>query len=84
MIENILLAVVALGYQSCWYEGHITDDDQIGAKMARILNIPSEYDLVCFLPIGIAESEPVPPKKKSFEERAWFQSFPAAVGADKP
>lgn len=28
-IENMLLAIVELGYQSCWYEGHITDDDRI-------------------------------------------------------
>ena len=25
-IENMLLAIVELGYQSCLYEGHITDD----------------------------------------------------------
>jgi nitroreductase len=54
-IENMLLAAVALGYQSCWYEGHITDTDAIGRKMADILGIPDEYELVCFLPIGIAE-----------------------------
>lgn len=75
-IENMLLAAVELGYQSCWYEGHITDDDNIGYKMAQILNVPDEYELVCFLPIGIAEEEPILPKKKPFEERAWFNSFP--------
>lgn len=48
--------------------------------MAEILNIPSDYDLVCFLLIGIAEDEAVTPKKKAFEERAWFNSFPAERG----
>ena len=76
-IENMLLAITALGYQSCWYEGHITDDDNIGRKMAGILGVPDEYDLVCFLPIGIAESQPKPPRKKAFDERAWFNCFPA-------
>lgn len=75
-IQNMLLTIVALGYQSCWYEGHITDDDKIGDKMARILNVPADYELVCFLPIGIAESTPALPRKKAFEERAWFNSFP--------
>ena len=75
-IENILLAALNLGYQSCWYEGHITDDDKICDKMAQILNVPDSYDLVCFLPVGIAESEPKGPRKKAFEERAWFNSFP--------
>ena len=74
-IQNMLLAIVELGYQSCWYEGHITDDDRICDKMAEILNVPKNYELVCFLPVGVAESEPVLPKKKAFEERAWFNSF---------
>ena len=77
-IENMLLAIVELGYQSCWYEGHITDDDRICDKMAEILNVPSDYELVCFLPVGIAEGEPSLPKKKPFEERAWFNSYPAS------
>lgn len=74
-IENMLLAIVGLGYQSCWYEGHITDEDKIGLKMARILGVPDEYELVCFLPVGIPEEEIKPPKKKAFEERAWFNGF---------
>ena len=74
-IQNMLLAIVALGYQSCWYEGHITDADRIGDKMARILGVPEEYELVCLLPVGVAAGEPVMPKKKAFEERAWFNGF---------
>ena len=74
-IENMLLAIVELGYQSCWFEGHITDDDRICDKIAKILNVPEEYDLVCVLPVGIAENEPLPPRKKEFSERAWFNSF---------
>ena len=74
-IENMLLTIVDLGYQSCWYEGHITDNDRIGDRMAEILNVPEEYELVCFLPVGIAESDPVPPRKKAFGERAWFNAF---------
>ena len=77
-IENMLLAIAALGYASCWYEGHITDEDRIGDQMARILGVPEEYELVCFLPVGIAQSLPTPPVKQNFEERAWFNAFPAA------
>ena len=75
-IENMLIAITALGYQSCWYEGHITDTDRIGAKMARILGAPEEYELVCFLPVGIAAEEVRPPRKKPFAARAWFNAFP--------
>lgn len=69
-IQNMLLTIVDLGYQSCWYEGHITDDDRICDKMAQILNVPADYEVVCFLPVGIAESDPVGPRKKPFEEWA--------------
>ncbi len=75
-IENMLLAITALGYQSCWFEGHITDDDRICDRMAQILHVPEDYELVCFLPVGIGEDVPAPPKKKAFSERAWFNSFP--------
>lgn len=75
-IENMLLAIVELGYQSCWYEGHITDEDKIGCQMAQILNVPDSYELVCVLPVGVAETEPVAPNKLSFEQRAWFNMFP--------
>ena len=74
-IENMLLAIVELGYQSCWYEGHITDEDRIGDQMARILGVPEGYELVCFLPVGVAKNVPTRPKKKAFEERAWFNGF---------
>ena len=76
-IENMLLAAVALGYQSCWYEGHITDEDRIGRKMADLLGVPEDYELVCFLPVGVAETEPGTPRKKPFGERAWFNAFPS-------
>ena len=74
-IENMLLTIVELGYQSCWYEGHITDEDRIGDRIAKILGVPNDYNLICILPVGIAIDEPVLPKKKDFEDRAWFNGF---------
>ena len=79
-IENMLLAITSLGYQSCWYEGHITDEDRISDRIAKILGVPEEYELVCILPVGIAESVPTVPKKLPFEERAWFNGFRTQSG----
>lgn len=74
-IENMLLAIVALGYQSCWYEGHITDLDQINHQLAKVLEVPADYEMVCILPVGKA-AEPISRvQKKSFEERAWFNGM---------
>lgn len=74
-IENMLLAIVELGYQSCWYEGHITDVDRICDKIAAIINVPEEYDVVCILPVGKAEDEFHAPSKKAFSERVRFNSW---------
>ena len=74
-IENMLLAAVSLGYQSCWYEGHITDDDRICDKIAAVLGVPEGYDVVCILPIGRALDEIKAPAKKPFEERVSFNHF---------
>ena len=74
-IENMLLTISALGYQSCWYEGHITDLDRIGDRLAKILGVPDGYELVCVLPVGKAEETPAAPKKLPFEQRAWFNGF---------
>ncbi len=74
-IQNMLLAIVALGYQSCWYEGHITDTDRIGDQMAQILGVPEEYELICLLPVGVAADPVTGPRKKPFEMRAWFNGF---------
>lgn len=74
-IENMLLAIVDLGYASCWYEGHITDADRINDKMAAILGVPGEYELVAFLPAGIPAEERNAVKKKAFSERVWLNAF---------
>lgn len=74
-IQNMLLAITALGYASCWIEGHITDTDRIGDKMAAILGVPEEYELVCFLPVGIPAGEIRSAKKQPLEERAWLNGF---------
>ena len=74
-IENMLLAVCALCYASCWYEGHITDDDRICDRLAGVLGVPEEYELVCVLPVGVPAEASRRPKKRPFAERAWFNGF---------
>jgi len=74
-IENILIAAVSMGYESCWVEGHITDADNIGRQMANVLGVPEEYELVCYLPIGKAIEPTQKPVKQPFSARAWFNGF---------
>lgn len=74
-IQNALLAIAALGYESCWVEGNITGSDQIGQKMAQILDVPKHLELVCYLPVGIPAEEGGHATKLPFEERAWFNGY---------
>ena len=74
-IENMLLAITALGYDTCWIEGQVTGPDKVGRKMADMLGVPKEYDLVCMLPVGVAAENSIRKEKLPFEERAWFNHF---------
>ncbi len=74
-IQNMLLAIVELGYESCWVEGHITDLDQTGRKMADVLGVPKHIDLVCYLPVGRSKKPVTRAKKKPFHQRAWFNGY---------
>jgi nitroreductase len=74
-IENMLLAITALGYASCWIEGHITEDVETQKHIAIILNIPTEYKVIGFLPIGTPEKEGNRPSYKLFSERAWYNVY---------
>lgn len=76
-IQNALLAIAGLGYASCWVEGYVTNDDQIGRKMADRLGVPQSWSMVAYLPVGVP-TEPVSgPQKQPFEQRAWFNRYGA-------
>jgi len=74
-IENMLIAVTALGYASCWIEGQVTECSETQNKITKLLNIPEKYTVVAFLPVGIPEKEGKGPEYKPFSERAWFNKF---------
>ena len=82
-IENMLLEIEDLGFRSCWYEGHITDEDRICDKIAQILKVPEDYALVCILPGGRGLEEPKSLIKKTFNERAWFNAFGNTIETER-
>jgi nitroreductase len=71
-IENMLIAITALGYASCWIEGQITENIETQKQIAKLLKLPKEYIVVAFLPVGIPETEGKRPIYKAFSERAWY------------
>lgn len=72
-MENMLLAIKTLGYESCWYQGNVRD---CAAELAAVAGMPERYQLKGLLPVGIPAEEPVKLKvKKPFETRAWFNEY---------
>lgn len=74
-IQNALLGIAALGYESCWVEGYITGSEEIGRKMAKLLNVPEELAMVAYLPVGKAAEAGSHADKLPFEKRAWFNGY---------
>jgi len=67
-VENILLAITALGYASCWYGGGV----RLGGvfeKLEKLLDLPPEKNVHCILPVGVPVKHGVQPGRKAFDER---------------
>ena len=74
-IQNMLLAITALGYASCWVEGYVTGYPEISAAMAKELDAPEGYWAAAYLPVGKPAGEFRRVQKMKFEERAGFNRF---------
>ena len=73
-VENMLLAITALGYSSVWIDGSLRHENK-AERIAELLGIPRKYTVNVILPLGIPVESKQQPEKKSFEERAWFNGY---------
>jgi len=73
-VENILLAVTALGYASLWIDGVLRRENR-AEKISDLLNIPETRKLTVLLPVGIPVENRSQCNKNAFSERAWFNSY---------
>lgn len=64
-IENMLLAVTALGYASLWVEGYVLHHEDMGKE---ILGVPDNLRLLAVLPIGKPSGEAAQAEKKPLNE----------------
>jgi len=67
-VQNILLAITALGYATCWYDGgtRIAGNDK---AIANILGISEKRQVRTVLPIGVPETVGRQAGRKPIEER---------------
>ena len=70
-VQNMLLAITALGFYSVWLDG-VLRRDQVAEKIARLLQIPEGKRVQILLPIGALETMPPKAERLPFEKRASF------------
>ncbi|MCK5130036.1 MAG: nitroreductase family protein [Clostridiales bacterium] len=73
-VENILLAVTALGYATVWIDGQIRREEK-AEKIARLLDVPNNLIVRVVLPIGVPKVKKEQKAKLPFNERAWFNGY---------
>ena len=70
-VENILLAITALGYATVWLDGVLRVDD-VAQRIGRLLGVPEGQTVRVLLPVGVASVPGKQMEKLPFEQRAWF------------
>ncbi len=66
----LMLAARALGY------GTVFCTDTIAENLTqKIFNIPEHYNRICITPVGVPESWPESPPKKSLDELVIYETF---------
>lgn len=73
-VENMLLAITALGYASVWLDGWLRYEGR-DAAVGRLLGVPDDGIVRVLLPVGIPVREEQQRPRKPFEERAWFNRY---------
>ena len=73
-VENLLLAITALGYASVWIDGWLRVENR-AEIIGKLLNLPSGKVIRILLPIGVPEKELTNPVKQSFENRSFFNKY---------
>jgi nitroreductase len=73
-VQNILLAVTAMGYAAVWIDGWLRTDGH-AATIGQLVGAPGDKVVRIILPIGVPKYPPRGPEKEPFEQRAWFNSY---------
>jgi len=73
-VENMLLAITALGYASVWIDGWLRREGR-NEIIGKLLGVPEDKIVRILLPIGVPEKDVHGPEKMPFEQRAWFNRY---------
>ncbi len=70
-VENMLLAIPALGHASVWVDGWLRVEGRADA-IGELLGVPASKIVRVVLPVGRPVAEGKRREKRPFGERAWF------------
>jgi nitroreductase len=73
-VENMLLAITALGYASVWLDGALRAENR-AARIGRLLGVPANQTIRILLPIGIPVEPGQQREKLAFGQRAWYNRY---------
>jgi nitroreductase len=73
-VENMLLAVTALGYATVWLDGVLRLENR-DVQIGKLLSVPADRVVSILLPVGVPVEPGVQREKKPFIERAWFNRW---------
>jgi len=70
-VENMLLAVTALGYATVWLDGALRLEER-ARRLAAIMGVPDDREVRIILPLGVPRTPGAQKEKQPFDERAWY------------
>jgi nitroreductase len=73
-VENMLLAITALGYASVWLDGVLRTEDRT-ARIGQLLGVPPDKTVRILLPIGVPAEPCRQGERQPFDQRAWFNCY---------
>ena len=76
-VENMLLAITALGYAAVWLDG-VLRGNNVAERLGDLLGVPPGKTIRVLLPLGVAAQPGAQKEKLPFQARAWFNRWGAA------
>lgn len=76
-VENMLLAITALGYASVWLDG-VLRRDHLARQVGELLGVPPDKIVRVLLPIGVPRDPGQQNRRLAWGERAWFNRYGGA------
>ena len=73
-VENMMLAITALGYATVWLDGVLRVDD-VARRVGKLLGVPAGQSVRILLPIDVAAVPGRQLEKMPFDRRAWFNRY---------